>query len=358
VGAELVATAGGATSGPVALLDNASGIRAVVEQTLHAAQARPRNFAVADALNSFAEAVVAKSANDSARTEASLRQALASDPTFLPAQLMAMQFYADAGKNAEAMAAAKQVAALDPANLDAARRVARASLANGDLQQAFAFFDLVLDREPNDAESLNLVARYAVSANDQAKFNATLARLKRLPPIQVQAYDPDLLAAAGRLGVAADRYYNLQSNGQGSPALSLRMGRLYVLLHRLALADEELKKLAQADPLYAEPMLKAYMAAENRNAPEAKLQLDTALKAARPGDESYTCAAEVHAILADTGAVLTALEKAVQRKEPSAAYVLANPLFRYLGSEPRFEKIRADLTAQQDEERRALAGVK
>ncbi|MGZ8711446.1 MAG: hypothetical protein ACXW28_14590, partial [Thermoanaerobaculia bacterium] len=60
---------------------------------------------------------------------------------------------------------------------------------------------------------------------------------------------------------------------------------------------------------------------------------------------------------ADTGSVLTSLEKAVQRKEPTAAYVLANPLFRYLASEPRFAKIRADFTAQQDEVRRALAAV-
>jgi Tfp pilus assembly protein PilF len=358
VGAELVATAAGVPSAPVALLDTASGIRAVVEQAILAAKAKPRNFAVADALNSFAEAVVAKSANDTARTDASLRAALASDPTFLPAQLMAMQFYADAGRNAEAMAAAKQVAVLDPANLDAARRVARASLSSGDLQQAFAFYDLVLDREPNDAEALNLVARYAVSANDTAKFNATLARLKRVPAVQVQAHEPDLLAAAGRLGVAADKYYEVESNGQGSPALSLKMGRLYVLRHTMTLADEELKKLAQSDPLYGLPMLKAYIAAENHSTAEAKSQLDAALAAARAGDDSWTCAAEVQAILADTGGVLTALEKAVQRKEPTATYVLANPLFRYLASEARFQKIRADLTAQQDEQRRALAGVK
>ncbi len=357
-GAELITTAGGVPSAPVALLDSASGIRAVVEQTLSAARAKPRSFAVADALNSFADAVAAQSANDAARTEASLRAALASDPNFLPAQLMAMQFYARAGKNEEAMAAAKRVATLDPTNLDAARRVARASLISGDLQQAFAFYDLVLDREPNDAESLNLVARYAVSANDPAMFKATLARLERVPPMQVAAHEPDLLAAAGRLGVAADRYYDVSANGKGGPAVSLKMGRLYVLRHTLTLAEDELKKLAQSDPLYGYHLLKAYVAAEQRNAAEAKSELEIALAAASPGDDSWTCAAEVYAILADTGSVLTSLEKAVQRKEPTAAYVLANPLFRYLESEPRFAKIRADFTAQQDEARRALAQVK
>ncbi|HEX8408779.1 MAG TPA: protein kinase, partial [Thermoanaerobaculia bacterium] len=170
-GPELVATAGATSSAPVALVDTATGIRAVVEQALAEAKAKPRNFTVA-ALNSYAEAVVAKTQNDAARTDASLRAALASDPNFLPAQLMAMQFYADNGRNAEALTAARQVATLDPNNLDAARRVARASLVSGDLQQAFGFYDLILDRQPTDAEALNLVARYAVSVNDTAKFNA------------------------------------------------------------------------------------------------------------------------------------------------------------------------------------------
>jgi Tfp pilus assembly protein PilF len=357
VGAELVTTAAGTPSAPVALLDTASGIRAVVEQTMAAAKARPRSFAAADALNSFADAVVARSANDSARTDTALRAAIASDPNFLPAQLMAMQFYTDTGKSAEAMAAAKQVAMLDPANLDAARRVARTSLAAGDLQQAFAFYDLVLDRDPRDAESLNLVARYALSADDQPRFNATLARLQQVPPLQVAAHEPDLIAAAGRISVAADRYYDVQYNGKGSPALSLKMGRMYVLRHSLTLPEEELRKLQQSDPLYGYHMLKAYMAAEQRNAAEAKSELQTALAAASPGDDSWTCAAEVYALLADTESMFTSLEKAVQRKEPTAAYVLANPLFRYLANDPRFAKIRASLGAQQDEVRKALAAV-
>ena len=356
-GAELVTTAAGTPSAPVALLDTASGIRAVVEQTLVAAKAKPRNFAAADALNSFADAVVAKSTNDSARADASLRAAIASDPNFLPAQLMAMQFYTDTGKKDEAIAAAKQVALLDPGNVDAARRVAKSSLAGGDLQQAFAFYDLVLDREPNDAESLNLVARYALSANDQARFNATLARLNRVPPLQVTAHEPDLVAAAGRISVAADRYYDVQYNGKGSAALSLKIGRMYVLRHSLAMPEEELKRLQQSDPLYGYHMLKAYMAAESRNDAEAKAELQTALAAATPGDESWTCAAEVYAILADDAAVMGALEKAVQRKEPTAQYVLANPLFKYLANNPRFAKVRTDLTAHQDEVRRALAAV-
>jgi len=356
-GPELIPTAGASAAEPVPLLDHASGIRAVVAQAIAEAKAQPRSFAAAGALNAFADAVVARAANDAAKADAALRAATTSDPTFLPAQMLAMKFYADNGKKEEALAAAKQVATLDPRNVDAARQVARTSLDAGDLQQAFVFYDMVLDRSPKDAEALNMVARYAVSANDAARFNETLARLKRISPALIAAHEPDLLASAGRLGVAVDKYYEVASNGGGSPALALKTGRLYVLRHTLTLAEEELKKLADSDPLYGHRMLKAYIAAESGDASGARKELEGALTAAVPGDESWTCAAEVHAILNDTPAVLAALEKAAQRKEPTAAYVLANPLFRYLASEPRFQKVRADFTAQQDEVRRALAAV-
>jgi hypothetical protein len=357
-GPELVANVGTRETSPVALLDTASGIRAIVDQTLEATRARPRNFAVAEALNSYADAVVAESLHDAVRTDVSLRKALELDPSFLPAQLMAMRFFAAAGKSEEALAAAKQVATLDPANLDAARRVARAGIIGGDLLQAFTYYNMVLEREPADAEALNLVAHYALSLNDAARFNATLVRLKAVPPLQVAAHEPDLLAAAGRLGVAADKYYDVAASGRGNADLSLKMGRLYVLRHTLTLAEEELRKLAQADPLYGYPMLKAYIAAENRNAAEAKSELAKAMTAATPGDASSTSAAEVYAILNDTPDVLTSLENATKRKEPTAAYVLANPLFRYLESEPRFQKVRQQFEAQQAEVRIALAAVR
>ena len=59
-----------------------------------------------------------------------------------------------------------------------------------------------------------------------------------------------------------------------------------------------------------------------------------------------------------SGGVLTALEKAAQRKEPSAAYVMAHPLFRYLANDPRFLALKVKLTAQQAEIRTALASMR
>jgi serine/threonine protein kinase/tetratricopeptide (TPR) repeat protein len=357
-GAELVPTAGSKAGPPTAVLDAASGIRAMVQWITGEVQAQPRTFAAADALNSFADAVVARSLNDAKRTDASLRAAMGSDPNFLPAQLMAMQFFAVSGKTADALAAAKQVVTLDPSNLAAARNVARAMLMTGDLQQTFAAYDLILRREPNDAEALNLIAKYAASAGEQARFNAALASLRRVPAIQVEAHEPDLLAEAGRIDAAIQRYYKIEEAIPNNPALSLKIGRLAVLRHSLEIADLELKKLNVSDPLYGAHLLSAYIAAEQRQRDVASKELGMALDAAVPGDRSWTYAAEVHAILNDTSGALAALQKAAQRKEPSAGYVLASPLFRYLENDAKFQSVSKQFAEQQNETKVALLEIR
>ncbi|HEX8252730.1 MAG TPA: protein kinase [Thermoanaerobaculia bacterium] len=353
-GPELVAAASSSSSAPAPLADAASGIAAltqVVEAETRAARRPPANPI---ALNAFADAVTARASKDLARTDASLRSAISADPQFLPAQLLAMEVFA----GEEALAAAKQVVSIDPENLGAARKVARAGMVSGDIGGSLAAWTLVLRREPRDAEALNHVARYALACGDSAKFNATLARMKGLPAMQVSAHEPDALAAQGRIDSAIQRYYAVEERVTDSAALSLKIGRLSVLRHSLPIAELELKKLSTQDPLYGFHLLSAYIAAEKRDRATATKELATALKIASPGDDSWTSAAEVYAILDDTTRVLESLEKAAARNEPTAAYVLANPLFRYLHSEPRFQKVRQTLTAQQAEIRGALAQLR
>ncbi|HEX8168922.1 MAG TPA: protein kinase [Thermoanaerobaculia bacterium] len=353
-GAELVPTSGKKSAPATFVADSASGIRAITSWVTAQVQAQPRGDASPEALNAFADAVVADAAHDDGRAESSLRAALAADPRFLPAQLMAMRLYNARGNDAASLEAARQVVALDPHNVDAARQIARASLSAGDLANAFAMYGGVLRVRPRDPESLNHVARYAASAGDAQRFRTALSRLRGLPASEIDAHEPDLLANAGRLGVAADRYYDVATASGTSAALSLKIGRLSVLRHSLPLADDELAKLGQSDPLYGYHMLSAYIAAEKRDRATAEKELKIALAASSPGDDSWTCAAEVYAILADTRDVMSALEKAAARKEPTAAYVLANPLFRYLEHEPRFIKVRETLLAEQAEIRSAV----
>ena len=352
-GAELV-TGKGVTPLP----DAASGVRALVQEVVTETRAQPRTPPSAEALNAFAQAALARARDDIAGADAAVRSATAADPNFLAARVLAMEVFSTAGKNGDALAEAKQVMTLDAQNLAAARTVARASMITGDVAQSLAAWDVVLDREPNDAEARNHVARYALSSGDTATFNAALARLKSLPSRNVEAHEPDALAAAGRIDSAMQRYYAVEETAADSSALALKIGRLAVLRHSLPIAELELKKLATSDPIYGYHLLSAYIAAENRDRATALRELERALKASSPGDDSWTSAAEIYAILDDTANVLESLEHAAARKEPTAAYVLAHPLFRYLHSDPRFQKLQQTLTAQQAEIRAALARLR
>ncbi|HET7436646.1 MAG TPA: protein kinase [Thermoanaerobaculia bacterium] len=356
-GPEIVPTTPQKSGAAAPAPDVASGVAVLVQWVTAEVRMKPHAIAAADAMNAFADALVARSQNDANRTDASLRSAINADPNFLPAQLLAMHFFESRGNAADSIAAAKQVVTLDPANVDAARLVARASLQEANLAQAFSMYGAVLKQDPKDAEALNLVARYAISANDQPRFAAALSRLKGVPAKNVAAHEPDTLLATGRIDAAVNRYYDIEADVPDNATLALKIGRLGVLRHTLGIADFELKKLAQLDPLYGYHMLQAYVAAEKRDRPSAAKELALALAAAQPGDDSWTSAAEVYAILADTKNVLTALDKAAKRKEPTAAYVLANPLFRYLANDPQFDAIRQALAAQQAEIRAALPSV-
>ncbi|MDQ3281326.1 MAG: protein kinase [Acidobacteriota bacterium] len=340
-----------------AMTDAATPVRTLVQFIAQRMQAQPRTFANDAALNAFIDAEVARSQNDLARAETSLRAAIAADPQFLPAQLAALDLFSKSGKDAEALTAAKQVVTLDPQNLDAARIVARANMRAGDVAAALALWDVVLHGAPRDAEALNHVARYAVACGDTPRFTRTIARMKALPARDKNVHEPDALAAQGRIDAAQQRYYALEET-EDNAALSLKIGRFAVLRHSLTVAEVELKKLGTTDPLYGYHLLNAYMAAEQRDRGTAMRELQTALAGAELGDATWTSAAEVHAILNDTTGVMESLEKAADRKEPTAAYVLANPLFRYLESDPRFQKLRDTLTAQQAEIRAALAQLR
>jgi hypothetical protein len=67
--------------------------------------------------------------------------------------------------------------------------------------------------------------------------------------------------------------------------------------------------------------------------------------------------AEIAVISGDTKGVLDALQKAAARKEPTASYVLSNPLFVFLQTDPDYQKLREQIVAQQNEIRTALASV-
>lgn len=337
------------------LIDASSGIQSLVSWIASDLKIPDRRAASADAYNAFADAVVANAANDDAKTDSTLRNAIKADPRFLPAQLMAFRFFDTKGKDADAVAAAKQIVALDPANLDASRRVARASLATGDLPSAFTSYAAVLQHDRSDADALNTIGHYALAAGDNDRFTAALKRLGTSDTGAVHA--PDALVASGRIDTAADKYYEEEQRMPRNPSLALKIGRIAVLRHSTEIADVELKKLEQSDPNYGAHILKAYLAAQSGNKAAAASELKAAEPASKPGDDYWTSVADIAAMNGDARGVNDALDHAAARKEPTASYVLANPLFGFLQSDARFLKIRQKLAEQQNEIRAALAGV-
>ena len=334
--------------------DAAMAIQSVVQRVTAQLHIRPRYTTTAETLNAFTDAV---SSDDKAKKEAGIRAAIQADPKFLPAQLLAMSFFEASGNDADTLASARQVMQLQPENVDAARRVARIDLKNADVGGALAAYGGVLKQHAADPEALNVIGKYALAAGDSAKFAAALQRLKQVPAKDVAVFEPDALLTAGRFEPAADKYFEIEEKIPMNGALALRIGRVAVLRHSGSIADLELKKLEETDPVYGAHILKAYIAASARSRPTADDELKTALAASTPGDDYWTSAAEVAALFGDNKAVISALENAGKRKEPTAAYVLADPLFAYLKSDTRFAKARDQIAANKEEIRAALAGV-
>jgi len=357
-GPEIVPKAGSATGPAAAVPDAASGVQSVVQWVASQVKMHPRTLDTpAEALNAFADAVTASAANDASKTDASLRAAIKADPKFLPAQVAAMNFFEAAGKDKDALDAARQVAALEPGNVDALRKVAHAELKAGDVREAFGAYNQILKKDRSDTEALNMYGRYAFAVNDAGRFNAALARLKKVKPAEVAVHDPDLLVASGRMEAAIDKYYDVEVIVPNNPHLALKIGRISVLRRSMPIAELELKKLQTSDPNYGYHILKAYMAAGANQRAEAESELKAALAASRPGDDYWTSAAEIYAMFADAKNAIQALETANARKEPTASYLLSDPLFGYLQSDPRYLAVRAKLAAQQDEMREALTRV-
>jgi hypothetical protein len=358
-GPEIVPTTNGAqaAAGPATPLpDTASGVQSVVQWIAAQAHVQPRTTN-AEAMNAFADALAARANNDMAKTEASIRAAVKADPTFLPAQMLAMSFFESRGNEKDALDAAEQVATLDPQNIDAARKVARGTLKNGNLNGALTAYAAVLKTDANDAEAINMIGRYAAGAGDAAKFNAALARARRLGDDAVMIHAPDLLVGSGKMDQAIDQYYDLEVKAPNNRALALKIGRIAVLRRTQPIADIELNKLQKSDPDYGYHLLRAYIAAEKSAKGDLESELKAALAGSKPGDDYYTSAAEMYAMIGDSKNVIDSLEKAAERREPTAAYVLSNPLFAYLGTDAKFMSVRGTIAARQDEMRAALAQI-
>lgn len=346
---------GGKARTPLSFADAWASVQSMVGFVVGELKVSPRLGTNPVAGNAFVEAVAAKAAGNEAGEEAALQSAIKADPAFQPAQRMAMRFFSDHGKDAEALAIAKQITTSDEGDVDAARVMARSCLKAGDPSSAIRWYARVLQRDRSDLEALNLTGHYALAAGDEKSFTFCLRELGARHGAELHA--PDALAFAGRIDAAVAQYYDIERVTPDNPALRLKIGRIAVLRHSKEIAETELKELQRLHSEYGVHLLEAYLAAEAQAGSEAAADLKAAEALSHPGDDFRTCAAEVAALKGDVNATMESLERAATRGEPTAAYILTNPLFSFLKTDSRYGHLAGTLTRQQSEIRVALQAL-
>jgi serine/threonine protein kinase/tetratricopeptide (TPR) repeat protein len=355
-------TAGKLRTGKVATFaDAASGAQALVAWTCTQLRVPPPAMSGSkDAFNDFADAVAAYTAKKpESVVDRSLKASLSADPAFVSAQMFAMRVYSERGDIRRAADSARQVLSRNAGNVNALEMMARISSAVGDAVSSIGYWNLTLENDPKNIAAINALGHFALAGNDPSVFERALARLRDAGAANLgELHEPDLLVASGRIDAAVDKYYDIELKQPDNPALALKIGRLSVLRHSASIADIELKKLQKLDPNYSAHLLEAYIAAQSGQSGGAAIELQMAAKSSPIGGDLYTSAAEIAAMTADTKGVVASLEKALKNSEPTATYVLSDPLFGYLRSDPGFRRVRDSFVAQQEAIKSALLRVK
>jgi len=286
--------------------------------------------------------------------ENALNASLVADPGFIAANQLAFE-YSEATENvAGAAEAGRQLLQNDPENLDLLRKVARYQTRSGRSAESVGNWKRLLAKVPGDRESLLALLGAALSAGHAEAFQKLVPQLGKDSPFHA----PDLLLSNGRIDAAASQYFTLEAADPTSPSLALKIGTVSVLRRSMPIAELELKKLEQSDPAYGRPLLHSYILAQNGGREESMKEWATASLGMRQGqDAPYTALAEIEAMFGNSNGLLAALQKAVSRGEPTLNYILHNPLFRYLNSDPRFLEIKAAAEAEKNAIAEQLRGI-
>lgn len=351
-------TRGGATTeGPALPFRSAIGSLPELSQWMRL-QLRLQRPLVSDipvANEKFAEASMLwrdKHKADAAIEEA-IRASLAADPGFRAAHNLAFEYYEAAENVAGSAEAGQFLLREDPDNVILLRKVARYQTQSGRPAAAVGNWRRVLTKAPGDREALLALGAAALSAGHAGAFQKILRQLGKDSPFHA----PDLLLSEGRMDAAASQYFNLEAADPANPSLALKIGLVSVLRRSMPIAELELKKLEQSDPGYGRPLLYSYVLAQAGAREESMRAWSTASLGMKPGqDAPYTALAEIEAILGNPDALLDALQKAVSRGEPTLNYILHNPLFRFLNSDPRFQEIRTAAETEKNAINEQLRG--
>ncbi|MGA7615643.1 MAG: hypothetical protein WBX15_10750 [Thermoanaerobaculia bacterium] len=279
------------------------------------------------------------------------------DESFLPSQLAAFDFFAEEGKVDDALDAGRNALRIQPENRGMIRRVAALAAESGHDVESLQRWEQLLRLDPHDPEALRAAGLYALSAGDSVAFEKIRSRLK-VGTEREPFHEPDMQVVFGRIDQAANPYFDAEVGQPKNAALALKIGRVAVLRRSTPIAELELKKLQTLDPDYGYHILNAFMAAERGNAAVADAELEAARPNAKWGDAFYTASAEVYTLLNRPEKTIETLETAVRSGEPTYTYIINHPLFRFLKTEQRFQKLISELRERAAALQSALAPLR
>ncbi|MBI2215455.1 MAG: protein kinase [Acidobacteria bacterium] len=294
----------------------------------------------AGATKAYIDAVAQQRAGDDKKATASAKKAVAADAKYLRAHELLYAAYLRSGNRDDAFKSAATIASLDPANLEIRKELARWEAERGNAPKAISYLAALLSAKGDDPEVLTLVGDYALAVADEGKFQTVVARLASVRASNPRLHEPDITLARGRVDASVKAYYKTQETQQDNPWLSLKIGRLAVIRRSDSIIELEQARQQRLNDPYTLPMLSAFIAAGKGDAATADAEIAKAESAVTRADDHYTLVAEVNVLLNRQKQVLAALETAVAHSEPSLTYIVSSPLFGYLGTDPRFTKLK------------------
>jgi tetratricopeptide (TPR) repeat protein len=276
---------------------------------------------------------------------------------FVPGLRLQMRVLLALDQDDQAAETARRVAILDPRDAEIRKRLAEWEFERGNPGRGLVWLGALIEIEPNNIDALTRLGQYAAAVGDEERFNAAFARLKPLPNEHPRLSAGDIILARGRLDAAAKKYYEDLDTQPDNSMLSLKIGRVAVLRRSDTIIQSEIERLERLQAPFELAMMQAYVAANRGNVESAGLALRRAEETASPLDSVHTASAEVYLLLNRQQQVLESLEKAVARSEPTHDYILSNPIFGYLGEDPKFKRVLQKIGEQKESITAALGNI-
>jgi TolB-like protein/cytochrome c-type biogenesis protein CcmH/NrfG len=236
------------------------------------------------------------------------------------------------GGLAEAMAAARKAAELDPTLADAYNRIAVIKMtADFDWAGARAALDRALQLDPRNANTLFMSAHLAMTVGNTEDTLAQFREVLELDPLNLlyRRYVARVLYFAGRLTEAEAMIRQVLAMSPSFPAAHYELGRILLARGQIPAAAAEFEAEQSSWRVFGLPLaFHALGRAADANAALAAQVKESA------GAEFQ--AAETYAFFGDADKAFSWLDQAVLTHDPGVQWLRGNPMLKDLTHDPRY----------------------